>query len=452
MINIHGVNEPKYIQIYRTLKADILKGNLKANQKLPSLRKLSSKLRVDVSTCIHSYALLEKEKLIYTLPGSGSYVSLSVQEKNEKPSSALRFDIGRPSATMFPLNDFKKAVERAMTFGVEELFEYREDAGYAPLSSALESYLLSQKIETKNNKIIVVSGAQQGLNLVAHGILGYGDFVFYEEPSYHGALEVFRSLRCKTFAVPLLKDGLDTGILKKNIKRFKPQLVYLMPNYQNPTGITYSLDKKREILNLADEYDFLIVEDDYLSDIAFSIFGKPDTLKSMDKNGRVIYIKSFSKILMPGLRIGFILIPERFFAAVLQKKRQNEIATPNIIQKSLYIYMKEYDWNRHLNLMSPSYVRRFNIFKCILEEEFKDIVDFIMPSGGFNAFFYLRENRKIDELIEFLKNKDIYIAPGYLFFSESGNAFRISVASFEEDDIAPYMMKLKTALTEFMKN
>ena len=219
-------------------------------------------------------------------------------------------------------------------------------------------YLKSSSIYTNKENIQIISGAQQGIDIVCKGLINYSDVVFIEEPTYNGAIQVFKSRGAKVVSIPMLDDGIDIGILKLKLEKIKPRLMYIMPNFQNPTGISYSTYKKKKLIELAQEYDFYILEDDFISDFKFeSKDNRP--LRSYDDKNRVIYIKSFSKIFMPGLRMGIVEIPNELLEVVLRAKHSSDISTPGLIQKSMYYYLENFSLEKYLKSVEEVYTKKY---------------------------------------------------------------------------------------------
>ena len=340
----------KYLQIYNYIKKLIIDNKIKEHEKLPPIRKLANYMNVNNATIVKVYELLENEGYVYKIVGSGTFVSNMKlkKEKNIKHEGLIHFDSGNPSADMFPIDDYKKAINMALENDGSTIFDYDEGKGSKDLREKIVQYLKERKINTNSENIQIISGAQQGIDIVCKGLINYSDVVFVEEPTYNGALEVFKSRGAKVISIPMLDDGIDIGILKLKLEKIKPKLIYVMPNFQNPTGISYSTYKKKKLIELSEEYDFYILEDDFISDFPFD---SEDNLplKSYDNNDRVIYIKSFSKILMPGLRIGMVEIPMELQSQILWAKYSSDISTPGLIQKSMFYYMNCFNWKQYLN-------------------------------------------------------------------------------------------------------
>ena len=353
-------NTKKYLQIYNHIKDMILKKELKAHEKLQPIRKLSELIGVNNTTVVKAYELLENEGYIYKVIGSGTFVSS--RNKNEdikiKKDGIIHFDNGNPSTDIFPIQDFKNAINIALNKEDSSMFEYEDGLGFEKLRVKMVEYLKSSSIYTNKENIQIISGAQQGIDIVCKGLINYSDVVFIEEPTYNGAIQVFKSRGAKVVSIPMLDDGIDIGILKLKLEKIKPRLMYIMPNFQNPTGISYSTYKKKKLIELAQEYDFYILEDDFISDFKFeSKDNRP--LRSYDDKNRVIYIKSFSKIFMPGLRMGIVEIPNELLEVVLRAKHSSDISTPGLIQKSMYYYLENFSLEKYLKSVEELYTKKY---------------------------------------------------------------------------------------------
>ena len=232
----------KYLQIYNYIKKLIIDNDIKEHEKLPPIRKLADYIGVNNATIVKVYELLENEGYIYKIVGSGTFASnikLKKKKTIEKKEGLIHFDSGNPSADMFPIDDYKKAINMALENDGPSIFNYDECKGSIELRDKICEYLKDRKINTNIENIQIISGAQQGIDIVCKGLINYSDVVFVEEPTYNGALEVFKSRGAKVISIPMLDDGIDIGILKLKLEKIKPKLIYVMPNFKNPTGIYY---------------------------------------------------------------------------------------------------------------------------------------------------------------------------------------------------------------------
>lgn len=447
-------NNSKYIQIYNHIKKMIVGGKIKEHEKLPPIRKLANFINVNNATIVKVYELLEKEGYVYKIIGSGTFVSsMNIKEEVnlENYKDMIHFDSGNPSKDMFPLDNFKAAINMALEKDGASIFEYDEGKGSEELREELCTYLRKKKINTNKNNIQIISGAQQGIDIVCKGLINYSDVVFVEEPTYNGALEVFKSRGAKIITIPMLDDGIDIGILKLKLEKIKPKLIYVMPNFQNPSGISYSEYKKKKLIELSEEYDFYILEDDFISDFDFdSKDSRP--LKSYDMKNRVIYIKSFSKILMPGLRIGIVDIPRELQKKILWAKYSSDISTPGLIQKSMYYYMKYFNWEEYLKSIDKVYTKKYRKTKVLLEEKLGDKLKIYKSQGGLNFFIELPRGYSSQAFYNFMLEKGVCITPGTYFFDNimDDRFFRINIANETIENIEKGITIIENNLDKFI--
>ncbi|HSQ88161.1 PLP-dependent aminotransferase family protein [Romboutsia sp.] len=445
----------KYLQIYNHIKKMIVDKEIKEHEKLPPIRKLAQYIGVNNTTIVKVYELLENERYVYKTVGSGTFVSVLKKDKEEvmvKKEGVIHFDSGNPSTNMFPIQDFKSAVNMALSEEGSSIFEYDEGLGFDDLRQKIVGYLEDKGIRTTKENVQVISGAQQGIDIVCKGLINYSDVVFVEEPTYSGAIQVFKSRGAKIISIPMLDDGIDIGILKLKLEKIKPKLIYTMPNFQNPTGISYSPYKKKKLIELAEQYDFYIVEDDFISDFKFeSEDNKP--LKSYDDKNRVIYIKSFSKILMPGLRIGIVDIPNELLKKVLWAKHSSDISTPGLIQKSMYYYMEYFNWNNYLDSVEKVYNQKYILAKKLINEKLSDRLKVRNSNGGINFFLELPRGYSSQDFTDFLLDKGVSVVPGTYFFDNllDDRFFRINIAKSSIQDLEKGISIISDNLDEFFR-
>ncbi|WP_027702506.1 PLP-dependent aminotransferase family protein [Metaclostridioides mangenotii] len=453
LIDMNQNKTTKYLHVYNCMKKMIQDEKLNVHEKLPPIRKFSKLLGVNNATIIKAYELLENEGYIYKIVGNGTFVS-NLKGENTKPKETrdgiIHFDSGNPSNDMFPIDSFKYAVNMALEKDGNSIFDYEEGLGSEDLRKNLVEYLKSLKINTTVDNIQIISGAQQGIDIVCKGIISHSDVVFVEEPSYAGAIDVFKSRGAKIISIPMLDDGIDIGILKMKLEKFKPKFIYTMPNFQNPTGISYSAYKKNKLIELAKKHDFYILEDDFISDFKFnSEDNRP--LRSYDDIGRVIYIKSFSKILMPGLRIGLVEVPSMLMTKILIAKHSSDISTPGLIQKSMYYFMKNFAWDTYLRSMENVYMNKYSIAEKLIKEKLSKKIKVRNSCGGINFFLELPLNYNSQTYADFLVKKGVYITPGTYFFDKivEDRFFRVNIAKPSISEIEDGISIISDSIEEF---
>ncbi|MBU5675610.1 PLP-dependent aminotransferase family protein [Alkaliphilus sp. MSJ-5] len=470
--------EHLYIQLYKAIKKLIMEERLSKDEKLPPIRKLAQKLDVNNVTVVNAYHILEQEGLVYKKMGSGTYISpdfltyISEEVEDQKiieglgslslieqgqiqiKNNMINFASATPMAELFPVDDFKEVLNEVLDRDKGHAFDYQESQGYLPLREALIKYVREYNIFADINSLQIISGAQQGIDIIAKALLNYGDTVIVENPSYTGAIASFKSRGAKIIDVNLIDDGIDIDDLERKIRIFRPRFLYLMPNFQNPTGISYSRSKKEKIINLCKQYNMYIVEDDYLSDLNFYSWDNT-TLKSLDTNNDlVIYVKSFSKIFMPGLRLGFLIAPSIFYDHLLFAKHSSDISTSGLLQRALELYFTRGTWKEHIKYMEKKYKSGFDTMLRSIEKYMPSQVEYIHPKGGVNFWFKLPMEISSRELYEKAIRKNVALAPGNLFFihQNDNNHFRLSIASVNNYEIEKGIIIISNIIKELIND
>ncbi len=370
----HDTESPLYLKLADALRRAIRSGEAQVGERLPSVRRLSDAAGVNPATAVAAYRILEREGWVAARAGSGVYVRddgsggtagrIRSEENDNRDlrreasgdaadladlaagrvlvrEGVLDLAAGAPSPALFPAAEFKSIVNEVLDRDGGWAFGYQESAGWAPFRGALAEYLLSAHgVAAELEDIRVVSGAQQGIDLAAKALLGPRDAAAVEEPTYRGALAVFWSRGAETLGVRLDRDGMDLGELERVLRERSVRLVYAIPRYQNPTTISWTEERMRGLLALAKKYDFYVLEDDLLSDLSYGVRREPTCIKAIDAEDRVIYVRSFSKVLMPGLRLGVLVTPRRLRDRFEAAKRATDIATDGLVQRALELYLR----------------------------------------------------------------------------------------------------------------
>jgi 2-aminoadipate transaminase len=466
-LNKHS-SQPLYIQLFEQLKELIQQGILPEDCKLPTIRELGRDLEVNNSTVVNAYKLLEDHKLIYKKVGSGSYV-LPIEEKlninnavsNEEDQleydynteeGFIDFATASPDPRLFPMTDFKKAINDVIERDGGNAFMYHDSRGYLPLRSSIADYLSKKEIEVGPEDVYIISGAQQGIDIIAKALLTNGDYVFVESPTYTGAAAVFKSRGARIVEIPLQNDGPDMKELEKLLQVIKPKFMYTMPNFQNPTGYSYSERKKKHLLLLCKKYKLLVVEDDYSGDLSYK--EKPATpLKAYDKTDSVVYIKSFSKIFMPGLRVAFLIIPEPIKKIIASAKYMTDISTSGFMQRVLDLYLNRNILDEHIKYMKKEYGLRY-IEAVRATKKYLRGAFFNQPYGGLNLWIRLPEGIDSSNLYERCKKDMVLITPGTVFLKgkEGEQHIRISFSGVDVPDITKGIAIIGNAIEEIKRD
>ncbi|WIF94854.1 PLP-dependent aminotransferase family protein [Caminicella sporogenes] len=466
--------EHMYIQLFYAIKEMIEKEILKSNEKLPPIRKLADLLNVNNVTVVKAYDLLEKNKYVYKRVGSGTFVlpqqnldreienfekfedeiyeDLRLMDRGQIQISddMINFASATPTPQLFPIDDFKNVLNEVLDRDKGFAFGYQDSKGFYPLRESIVEYLKFYKIITSTDNIQIISGAQQGIDVVAKVLLNYGDTIIVESPTYTGAIASFKTRGTKIVEVPIKKDGIDLEKLELYIKEYKPKAIYTMPNFQNPTGYSHSLIKKKKLLEIVKKNNLIIIEDDYLSDLNFYTDDN-FTLKSMDNDENVIYIKSFSKIFMPGLRLGFLVVPLRFKNEIIAAKHTSDISTSSLIQRAFDLYLRKGIWKKHIKYMKKVYKERFDVMIEKLEE-LPNEISYEKPKGGINFWIDLPNKISVNEFYRDAIKEKIVFVPGSIFYPSktNSNSLRLSIASVYPEEIKRGMDIFNNLLKKYL--
>lgn len=437
-----------YQQLFRQIREQIATGVLGANEKLPTIRALSEALNVNTVTVVNAYRCLEEEGLIHKQVGSGSFVSPSpvisgsavIQEDSELRqltvgAAAYNFASGTPTTDLFPVLRFKDVLNQVLDRDMGEAFGYHDPQGYYPLRTAISGVIEKQGMHVGPGGIQIISGAQQGIDIVSKAMLKYGDTVLVEAPTYAGALATFRSRGVKVESFPMTAAGPDLDRVEYLLRKHRPRLIYAMPNFHNPTGWTYTEQKKVEMLKLCEKYEVTILEDDYASELNFSENAiRP--LKAYDTHDRVIYIKSFSKIMMPGLRLGLMTIPPSLEDAILSAKQSTDVSTFGLTQRAFELFIEKGYWDQQVTAVKKVFKTRYDSLVNAAERLLIPPLEIELPHGGIHFWFKVPSS-SAEALYSETVRRGVLIVPGEHFYTQpvTEKYFRLSTASMDPEDI-----------------
>ncbi|MFD3156199.1 PLP-dependent aminotransferase family protein [Haloimpatiens sp. FM7330] len=442
----------KYVQIAKRIKKLVESNCIEDGEKLPSIRKLAHYLSVNNVTIINAYKKLEDEGYAVQKIGSGTYAKRKDDSRRIRREYARTFKsishssleeyidfTGETTCTeYFPIDILKNVINEVLNRDGAKALIYQDPLGYEGLRKSINDFFWNSNLN--KDDILIVSGAQQGIDIVSKSIINVNDNIIVEKPTYSGALSVFKWKKANILEVDIVNDGIDLDQFEKLLKRYKIKCFYAMSYFQNPTGTSYSIEKKKRILELSQLYDFYIIEDDYLSELIYDGKIKYRSFKSLDKNNRVIYIKSFSKIFLPGIRIGYLISPKRFANVIRNSKVNTDISTSSLMQRVLDLYINRGYWKGYIKQLNNIYYDKYNYMKKCIISILKDKVTFNEPGGGLN--FYLKISDKINmdctELFQKCKVENVLITPGLLFYKfphEGKKYFKIGFSQVTHENM-----------------
>jgi GntR family transcriptional regulator/MocR family aminotransferase len=391
-------------EIYRQLRNAIGDGRLRPGDCLPASRDLAQSLKVSRTTVTVAYDRLAGEGFVVSRMGAGTYVNKQVVRTGREarrvagslqPRSVwdsivvsrafdtpAQFDFrtGLPDASLFPHETWRRLVVRALRSEAVAGGVYAEPAGHRGLREAIARHIgISRGVQVSADDITITSGAQQSLDLIARALLEPGDRVAVEDPGYHPPRFLFQSLGAEVHGVAVDNEGIVVDQLPRNAR-----LVYVTPSHQYPLGVTMSLPRRLALLDWADHKNAAIVEDDYDSEFRFA--GRPvEPLHTIDASGRVVYIGSFSKTLLPTLRLGFVATPPSCTPAVHKAKYVADWHTPMVLQVALAQFIDQGGFARHLRKVRRVYAERHETIVKILNTDFADQLEVLPAVAGLHV-------------------------------------------------------------------
>ncbi len=362
---------------------------------------------------------------------------------------------GNPDPAMFPAAELSDIASEILKNNPVLALQYGITEGYAPLKEALLTRLkATENIDTENNALIIVSGGQQGIELSIKCLINEGDTVIVEEPSFIGATNAFRSYGANLAGVPVEADGMNLEVLEDVIRKNpRAKLIYTIPTFQNPMGVTMSIEKRHALYEIAKKHGLLILEDNPYGELTFSGVKTP-TIKSMDTDGIVLYSGSLSKVLAPGLRLGFLCAPKEIVAKVVIAKQVSDVHTAMLPQLLAYEYITRYDLDALIKRMRANYAHKCETMLKAMEEYFPDDISYTRPGGG--LFIWCDLGHGLDTLVlskKAIEEKVVYV-PGNTFMVDMDvptSTLRLNYSTMSDDKITEGIRRLGKVFTEAVK-
>lgn len=476
--------KPLYRQIYTQIRQRIRSGDLPAGTRLPPERRLAEMLGVNRTTVVNAYRELAAEGLVEARVGSGTVVcappALAEAPRPVRPfpwpehfappslwryqpgldqvmSLCARPDIislagGIPAPESYPVAEFREIIAAGLAEQGAALLQPTPTTGYYPLREWLAARLTQRGAQVHSANVLILSGSQQGLDLVARALLEPGDLVISEVPLYLGALQPFGAMGVRLRGVPVDEKGMRLDVLESLLRRQRPKLIYTLPTFQNPTGVTLSLERREQLLALAQRYEVPILEDDPYGELWYDE-PPPPPIKALDRHGYVIYLSTFSKMLFPGLRIGWLAAPQPVVERLARVKQGADLHTNTLGQWAVAEFCRRGLLEPHLERIRPLYRQRREAMLRALEKHAPAGLRWNRPGGGFYLWCRLPEGVRARELLEAAGQEGVAFVSGDVFFPDERGQDHIRLNfSFPDDKaIAEGVRRLCTALKQLLE-
>ncbi|MBQ2815963.1 MAG: PLP-dependent aminotransferase family protein [Clostridia bacterium] len=346
---------------------------------------------------------------------------------------------GNPAPETFPSEELAVIAKDLLENQPVLSLQYGITEGYAPLREQVKARLAEKEgIDVENNDVMIVSGGQQGIDLTTKIFVNEGDTVIVEEPSFIGALNAFRSYNANLAGVPMDNDGMDIEALERTIKANKNvKIIYTIPTFQNPSGITMTAERRHALYEVARKYDLIIIEDNPYGELSFT--GEHhNTIKSFDTDGRVIYCGSFSKVLAPGLRVGFMCAAPEIIAKAAVAKQTSDVHTPMLTQLLASEFLKRYDIDTLVEKARALYSDKCKTMLDAIDKYFPKEVTHTVPTGGLFIWVNLPEKYDSFELSKKCAEKNVVYVPGNTFMVDMNkkcSSLRLNYSTMSNEKI-----------------
>jgi GntR family transcriptional regulator/MocR family aminotransferase len=464
------------------LKDEILRrirlGMLRPGDRLPPSRGLAEELAVNRGTVSAVYDELVQEGVLASHVGRGTFVSpevsldvlgpalpgdgrfrwrdhfaddeplprervLLTEALSRRKADIISFAGLVPDETLFPAETFRKALNDVLREQGASLLSYGPPNGHDVFLDFLREYLAEERgVRVEGQELLVVNGSQQALDLLGRAFLRPGDPVLVEAPTYYGAVEIFRGYGARLISVPVDGQGLVVEEMEPVLARERPKLIYVMPTYQNPTGSCLAPARREALVRLAAQYETPLVEDDFDGELYYDE-PPPPALKSQPGAADVIYIGTPSKMLFPGLRIGWVVAPGPVVRYLSHRKQVSDLSGSQLLQVALARFARSGGLQKHMRRVRDAYGVRVDRLLRALRRYMPKGVSWTRPRGGLSLLVALPENADTSEILEQAAKEGVLFTPGRLFFVDGGARYlRLSFGNVATEDVGEGVKRL----------
>lgn len=450
---------PMYQQVYRYIKAQIVSGKIVENSKLPSVRQLAELLEVSRNTSQLAYEQLQAEGYIRSEYKKGYYVQAAISElvpisviaphtkapSEIKVNPTIDFQVGAVDGTNFPLAKWRSLSNKVLKEDL--IYQYGENQGDGLLRESLAKYLFeSRGVRATSDQIVLGSTTQQLLTILLLLLKEEYTQIAVENPGYNGARELFSLQSFSVVPIPVQMVGIDI----KHLEKCQARLVYVTPSHQFPLGMTMPINERYHLIEWAEKVKGYIIEDDYDSEFRYKQQPIP-SLQSLTNSKQIIYLSTFSKALLPSIRLSYMVLPEELLARYQQIAPLLQQTASSLHQRTIYHFIEEGHWYAHLRKMKAIYKRKMKVLCDAIERHFKDTVTIIGGSSGIYIVIEVSIKQSEEWLVkEALKNGvQVYpCSPYYVENFPSHPTIQLGFAGLEEDEICKGIAKLAEAWLE----
>ena len=364
----------------------------------------------------------------------------------------ISFAGGLPAPELFPVEELKKVTAKVLEENGTAALQYGPTEGYGPLREQIAKRMEKVHVNITPDDILVTSGSQQGLDFAAKIFINPGDIIICESPSYLGAINAFKAYEPKFVEIDTDDEGMIMEDLEEALKNNdNVRFIYVIPDFQNPSGKTWSVERRKKLVELANKYNVAILEDNPYGELRFEGEILP-AVKHYDTEGRVIFLGTFSKIFCPGLRLGWVVADGEVLNKFVMVKQGADLQSSTISQMEVAKFLETYDIEEHIEKIKVVYKKRRDLMMKTMEEEFPEEVTFTYPEGGLFTWVVLPEHMNAREIAVKALEENVAFVPGGSFFPNGGheNTFRMNYSNMDEERIVEGVKRLGKVLKEMM--
>lgn len=364
--------------------------------------------------------------------------------------NVISFAGGLPNAALFPVDGIKKAAYDVLDEDGASVLQYSTTEGFLPLREYIAERYNKKGINTNSDEILITNGSQQGLDLIGKVFINDGDKLLIEEPGYLGAIQAFSVFQPEFVTIPLLDDGADINALSCVLNGNDIKLFYTVPNFQNPSGISYSISRRNETAALLSKYNTVLVEDDPYGDLRFS--GEAFPYISSFYSGNTILLGSFSKIIAPGLRMGWIRAGNEIMDKLITVKQGADLHSNSLSQRVIHRFLQENDIDTHIEKIKTAYGHQRDVMLHEIDDKFPNGIKCTRPEGGMFLWITLPDNIKSLEFFECCAAENVVFVPGEPFYTDgrTSNTIRMNFSNSDPETIKKGITKMATVLKKML--
>jgi len=470
-----GNGRPLFLQLHEQIVDRIAAGELTAGARLPPVRRLAQQLGINHMTVAKAYKDLAEAGFVEGRAGGGTHVrapygtgsrrargseagtvgpllSERLYELSHAPG-VIAFTANYPQPDPECVREFEICLQSVIADGLSPYFAYDPPNGRISFRRSIVDYLAEQGLTTAPEDVIVTSGAQQAIELVVRLLVPHGSPVIVERPSYYGVINALRSVSARILEVPLESDGMGIEMLEGHLARHRPRLIYTNSTFQNPTGVTTSIEKRRRILALAREHGVSILEDDHNSELRFAGSPVPSIRSLAEPVDNVFYVRGFGKIFLPGTRLGYVVTPAHARRPLLALKAHSDLHTNGIMQEAMARFLSRKNYPKILERMKRVYAAKQRKVISSLSAGMPLGTLIGRPEGGLSLWVTLPEGTEVSELYYRAVRRGVAFVAGEVFYASHVNprTLRVSFGLLGDGVVEEGVSRLCSVATDLMR-